>query len=97
LGKSYNSYFAIGYLEETSMPICPQCGAAVLEDAVVCGGCNAVIAPNSGAQLPAMDASRNAELNARLEKAMRRTELLSYAAAGLGVATLAVIIVISFL
>ncbi len=79
------------------MPICPQCGAAVLADAVVCGSCNAVIAPNSSAQSSAMDASRNAELNARLEKAMRRTELLSYAAAGLGVATLAVIILISFL
>lgn len=79
------------------MPICPQCGAAVLADAVVCSSCNAVIAPNSSAQSQAMDASRNAELNLRLEKAMRRTELLSYAAAGLGVATLAVIILISFL
>ena len=79
------------------MPICPQCGAAVLADAVVCGSCNAVIVPNSTAQAPTMDASRNSELNARLEKAMRRTELLSYAAAGLGVAILAVIILISFL
>ena len=79
------------------MPICPQCGASVLADAVVCGGCNAVMAPNSSSQSQAMAASHTEELNARLEKAMRRTELLSYAAAGLGVATLAVIIVISFL
>jgi hypothetical protein len=32
----------------------------------------------------------------RLEKAMKRTELLSYAAAGLAVVILAIIIVISF-
>ncbi|MGA2683005.1 MAG: hypothetical protein ABSF44_14540 [Candidatus Bathyarchaeia archaeon] len=35
--------------------------------------------------------------SARLERAMRRAELLSYAAAGLGIALLAVIIGISLL
>ena len=37
------------------------------------------------------------QLNLRLEKALRRTELLSYAVAGLGLAIFAVIIIISFL
>ncbi len=41
--------------------------------------------------------STNENLNARLEKAIRRTELLSYAAAGLGAAILFSIIIIAFL
>jgi hypothetical protein len=98
LSKSYNFCLAIAYLEETSMSICPQCGAKVSANAVVCIDCNALIVSDSNSQSQAMnDESRNVELNQRLEKAMRRTELLSYAAAGLGVATLAVIILISFL
>jgi hypothetical protein len=41
--------------------------------------------------------SNSGDMSLRLEKAMRRTELLSYAAAGLGVAILIVLIVISLL
>ena len=78
------------------MAICPQCGATVAKDAVVCGSCNALIAPNSSAQSK-LRCIPNAELNARLQRAMRRTELLSYAAAGLGLAILAVIIILSFI
>jgi predicted nucleic acid-binding Zn ribbon protein len=88
------------------MSICPQCGAAVDNDAVVCSNCDALIPSSLPVQaekqvtLPASNISasnRTAELNARLEKALRRTELLSYAAAGLGLAIFAVIIIIAFL
>jgi uncharacterized membrane protein YvbJ len=72
------------------MPICPRCGGTVDKDATVCSSCNAPIDT-------AQSSTRNAELNARLAKALRRTELLSYAAAGLGLAILAVIIIIAFL
>jgi uncharacterized membrane protein YvbJ len=77
------------------MAVCPQCGVMVSEGEVVCGACNALIVSNS-AKAVAPD-ERNAELNTRLEKALHRTELLSYAAAGLGLAIFAVIIIISFL
>ena len=80
------------------MSICPQCGAAVSVDAVVCGSCNTIIAQNSNSQATTVkDEAKNVELNARLQKALRRTELLSYAAAGLGLAIFAMIILISFL
>ncbi|NLF89209.1 hypothetical protein GX563_10370 [Candidatus Bathyarchaeota archaeon] len=88
------------------MSICPQCGAAVSNDAVVCSNCDALVAPYSPVQAekqvdkPAANvssSSRSAELNARLEKALRRTEILSYAAAGIGLAIFAVIIIIAFL
>ncbi len=80
------------------MAVCPQCGATVAEGEVVCGSCNALVTKNPAVQTQVTpDESRSAELNARLEKAMRRTELLSYAVAGLGVAILVVIILISFL
>jgi uncharacterized membrane protein YvbJ len=76
------------------MAVCPQCGAAVAEDAVVCDACNALIASNNS--IPTSD-ERRTQLNLRFEKALRRSELLSYAAAGLGLAIFVVIIVISFL
>jgi uncharacterized membrane protein YvbJ len=98
LGKSYNFCFAIAYLEEAFMSICPQCGDAVSADAVVCGSCDTVIMQNNGSQLQAVNGEpSNAEMNVRLQKALRRTELLSYATAGLGLAIFAVIILISFL
>jgi uncharacterized membrane protein YvbJ len=74
------------------MSTCPRCGAAVDKDATTCSSCNA---PINASEVQA--SSLTAELNARLEKALRRTELLSYAAAGLGLAIFAVIIIISFL
>jgi hypothetical protein len=46
--------------------------------------------------LPLPDSPNNRDLNARLEKAMHRAELLSYAAAGLAVAILGFIVVIAF-
>lgn len=76
------------------MAVCPQCGDNIDEDRVVCETCNAVITttPNK-----AVDTDKNTkQLNARLEKALRRTELLSYAAAGLGLAIFAVLIIIAF-
>jgi uncharacterized membrane protein YvbJ len=77
------------------MAVCPQCGANVSQEAVICQSCNAVIA--SSANVTAASDDQTAQLNARLKKALRRTEVLSYAAAGLGLAILAVIIIISFL
>jgi uncharacterized membrane protein YvbJ len=74
------------------MSTCPQCGATVDKDATICSSCNAPIKASE-----AQANGRTAELNARLEKALRRTELLSYAAAGLGLAIFAVIIIIAFL
>lgn len=76
------------------MAVCPQCGAAVADDAVVCEACNALIASTSN-RAESSDEQRT-QLNLRLEKALRRTELLSYAVAGLGLAIFAVIIIISF-
>ena len=90
------------------MPNCLNCGADVPEDAVYCDDCGA--AKNSIASVSisqprvtaqestALPNSPNSDdLQSRLEKAMRRAELLSYAAVGLGVALLAVIIGISLL
>jgi len=90
------------------MPSCLNCGVAVPEDAVYCGNCGAAknsTAPVSISQsrvtaqestaLPS--SSGSSDLQSRLKKAMRRAELLTYAAVGLGVALLAVIIVISLL
>jgi len=83
------------------MPACPNCGATVPEGAFYCGNCGAAI--NSPATSPSASQPQltpqgsSSEMAARLEKAMRRTELLTYAAAGLGAAILFVIILIAFL
>jgi hypothetical protein len=91
------------------MPICSHCDTTVPECVVSCGNCGAAINPTATATsifqpqvasqgspiLP--NASSSGDLSARLEKAMRRAELLSYAVAGLAVAILVVIIGIAFL
>ncbi|MGE5556875.1 MAG: hypothetical protein ACM3UY_11555 [Methanocella sp.] len=84
----------MGIWRVIKLAVCPQCGENIDEDRVVCETCNAVITttPNK-----AVDTDKNTkQLNARLEKALRRTELLSYAAAGLGLAIFAVLIIIAF-
>jgi len=90
------------------MATCPQCGATVTKSAVTCGNCEAAINTTSKSiniyqskvteqdSTPFPNASEK-DLAARLEKAMRRAELLSYAAAILGLALLGVIIIISLL
>ena len=91
------------------MPTCPHCGATVPEGAVYCGNCGATLtAPTTSAstttqpqtsQTPtawSQEAS-SGNMQARFEKAMRRAELLGYAAAGLGVAILVALVVISLL
>jgi hypothetical protein len=76
------------------MPTCPHCGATVSENAVECMTCKANLNTTTAANSqPAV--SRDAELTLRLEKAMRRTEQLSYAAAGLAIAILGALIVLS--
>jgi uncharacterized membrane protein YvbJ len=83
------------------MPTCPNCGATVPEGAFYCGNCGTAInssATSPSASQPQMTPQGSPiEMAARLEKAMRRTELLTYAAAGLGAAILFVIILIAFL
>jgi predicted amidophosphoribosyltransferase len=91
------------------MPACPLCGATVPEGAVYCSNCGAAInspATSISTAQPQVtsqgsptwpNASSSGDMSARLEKAMRRAELLGYAAAGLGVAILFVLIVISLL
>ena len=90
------------------MSTCLNCDAVVSEGTVYCGHCGA--AKNSIASVSVSQSrvtaqesttspglSGGGDLQSRLESAMRRAELLSYAAAGLGVALLAVIIGISLL
>ena len=90
------------------MSICQHCSSAVPESAVYCGNCGAAkssvaFVSISVSQVTAQESgtvqnpSASGDLQSRLEKAMRRAELLSYAAAGLGVALPAVIIGISLL
>jgi hypothetical protein len=90
------------------MPTCLHCNTRVSDAAVYCGNCGAAInspeIPISTSQpqvtpqgSPAPpNTPADSDLSARLEKAMRRAELLSYAVAGLGVATLFAIIGIAF-
>jgi uncharacterized membrane protein YvbJ len=83
------------------MPTCPNCGVTIPEEALYCSNCGTAI--NSPATSPStfqpQATSRESpdDMSARLEKTMRRTELLTYAAAGLAAAILFVIILIAFL
>jgi len=91
------------------MLTCPNCGAKVSEGAVTCDNCETATnfsATSKSAAEPQVtslgspsspNASNGGDMSLRLEKAMRRTELLSYAVAGLGVAILFVLILISLL
>jgi hypothetical protein len=86
------------------MPTCLHCDATVPYGTVYCGNCGAAInststsssasQPQGSPALP--NASSSADMSVRLEKAMRRTELLGFAAAGLAVAILVAIIGIAF-
>jgi uncharacterized membrane protein YvbJ len=90
------------------MANCPHCGAAVPEGTVYCGNCGAAKDSTSSASISQFrvtgqestalpSPSSSGDLQLRLKKVMRRAELLTYAAVGLGVALLAVIIGISLL
>jgi uncharacterized membrane protein YvbJ len=88
---------------------CTRCGQAMPEGTFNCGNCGTPLRSQSkiSASLPQVtiqgapafpnSATESGELSLRLQKAMRRTELLSYAAAGLAVAILAVILLLSLL
>ena len=90
------------------MPTCLHCDATVPDGVVYCGNCGAAInspaisVSTSQPQLTSQgspaspNASSSCDLSVRLEKAMRRAELLGYAAAGLGVAILFSIIGVAF-
>jgi uncharacterized membrane protein YvbJ len=92
------------------MPTCPHCGATVPEGAVYCGNCGATLnspmtstsstqsqttqTPTDWSNMPNMATS---DMQARYAKAIKRTEYLSYAAAGLGIAIFVLFIAFSFL
>jgi hypothetical protein len=90
------------------MPTCLHCDTTVPYGAVYCSNCEAAInspatslstsQPEVASQgSPASpNASSSGDLSARLEKAMRRAELLGYAVAGLGLAILFSIIGAAF-
>jgi hypothetical protein len=88
------------------MPNCTNCGATVSTGSY-CANCAAI---NSQSTLKSASKSEmtsqvstlpnkssSDDMSVRLEKAMRRAELLGYAAAGLGVAILVALIGIAFL
>jgi hypothetical protein len=80
------------------MPTCLHCDATVSDGAVYCSNCGATQPQATSQRSPTSpNASNSGDMATRLEKAMRRAELLGYAVAGLGVAILAVIIGIAFL
>jgi uncharacterized membrane protein YvbJ len=92
------------------MPTCPRCGATVPEGAVYCGNCGAALSspttsmsattqPQTSSQTSTAWPKEvsSGDMQARYEKAMRRAELLGYAAAGLGVVILVVVVVLSLL
>jgi len=88
---------------------CISCGQAMPERSINCGNCGARLRSQSKIsaslpQVPIQDtlgfpnsAADSGELSLRLQKAMRRTELLSYAVAGLAVAILGVILLLPLL
>jgi len=78
------------------MPTCPHCNATLPEDAVCCSNCGTTINSQATPLSTSQPQTTPDNMSARLEKAMRRAELLSYAAAGLGIAILAVLIGIAF-
>lgn len=87
------------------MPTCPHCGATVPEGAVYCGNCGAslssattpvsatqpqVTSQGSSAWSAATATPSDTEMQARLQKALKRSEQLGYAVAGLGIAIIVV-------
>ncbi len=86
------------------MPNCTECGATVSKETVTCDSCSVKIniqaTSESASQQDESSAAQNTpdvdDMSARLEKAIRRTELLSFAAAGLGIAIIVVLLIIYF-
>ncbi len=86
------------------MPTSIECSAMVEKENAACGNCNARIdvqatsesTPKQDAPSTTLNILDGWDMSKRLEKALRRTELLSFAAAGLGIAILVVILMIEF-
>lgn len=88
------------------MPTCPHCGATVPEGAVYCGNCGATLnspttSMSSQPQMSSQPSSAwsrdtGGDMQARLEKAMKRAEQLTYAAAIVG-GIILVLVIISLL
>ena len=101
-------FIVIGGLKK-EMPTCPHCGATVPEGAVYCGNCGATLnspkTSDSTAQpqtssttgWPNTPEMNSGPMQSRYEKAVKRTEYLSYAAAILAVAILIALFAFSFL
>ena len=85
------------------MTVCPKCGATVPEGATTCSYCGSPLTTQQASpttvQSTPMSSSTwsigtdNSDTSARLEKALRRSELLTYAAIGLGI-VIAIIILL---
>ncbi|MGD0995297.1 MAG: zinc-ribbon domain-containing protein [Candidatus Bathyarchaeia archaeon] len=85
------------------MPVCPQCGATVPEGAIACGNCGSPLNSSQTSSAPFQSTSTssttwstrtdNSDLSTRLEKALRRTELLSYVAIGLAAVILVILLI----
>ena len=86
------------------MPTCIECGATVEKETATCGNCDAKMeiqatlesASKQDAPSTSPKILDSWDMSKRLEKALKRAELLSFAAAGLGIAILVVILVIEF-
>ncbi len=80
------------------MSTCLHCDATIPDGTVYCSNCGAAQPQATSHGSPTSpNESNSGDMSTRLEKAMRRAELLGYAVAGLGVAILSVIIGIAFL
>jgi hypothetical protein len=81
---------------ETGMSTCPNCGAPVTENAEYCNRCKAATTPQTPTPSTVKQTFQTtSNLAAQLEKELKRTQTLSYAAAGLGIAILAVLILLA--
>ena len=92
------------------MPTCPRCGANVPEGAVYCGNCGAALSSpttftstttqsqtSSQTSTSWSKETSSSDMQQRFEKAMKRTEQLTYAAVGLGIVILIVSVVLYLL
>ena len=86
------------------MPIKNECSATVEKKNAACSDCNAKndiqakseSTTKQGTSSTSTNILDSWDMSKRLEKALRRTELLSFAAAGLGIAILVIILIIYF-
>ena len=84
--------------------ICAKCGGKVADGVVNCETCGAevnsqatTLSSSQTMPLPMPNGAIDDMLSRRLEKALKRSEQLSYAAAGLGIAIIILLLIIYIL